>query len=66
MVVLCWEKAIILYYLNLLGLDLKESYRLSWDDKYEELCKEQDIVIEKIVDNTKKMPKYENVTFDLK
>ena len=25
-----------LYYLNLLGLNLKDSYRLSWDDKYEE------------------------------
>lgn len=28
-------------YVNLLNLDYKNSYRLSWDDKYEELCKEQ-------------------------
>ena len=36
-------KSVILYYLNLLGFNLKDSYRLSWDDKYEELCKEQNI-----------------------
>lgn len=35
-----------------MGLDIKKSYRLSWDDKYEELCKEQNIV------------KYNEVTFD--
>ena len=28
-------------YVNLLNLDYKDSYRLSWDDKYEELCKKQ-------------------------
>ncbi|HIU40212.1 MAG TPA: hypothetical protein IAB68_02785 [Candidatus Aphodocola excrementigallinarum] len=28
-------------YVELLKLDYKDSYRLSWDDKYEELCKEQ-------------------------
>lgn len=35
-----------------IGLDIKKSYRLSWDDKYEELCKEQNVV------------KYNEVTFD--
>jgi len=30
-------------YIKLLDLDYKDSYRLSWDDKYEELCKEQNI-----------------------
>ena len=35
-----------------LGLDIKDSYRLSWDDKYEELCDEQGIT------------KYNEVTFD--
>ena len=28
-------------YIKLLNLDYKDSYKLSWDDKYEELCKEQ-------------------------
>lgn len=59
-------KAVVLYYLNLLGFNLKDSYRLSWDDKYEELCKEQSIKQENIVDNTKQMPKYENYLFELK
>lgn len=35
-----------------LGLDIKKSYRLSWDDMYEELCKKQNI------------EKYDEVTFD--
>ena len=30
-------------YVKLLNLDYKDSYRLSWDDKYEELCEEQNI-----------------------
>ena len=59
-------KAVVLYYLNLLGFNLKDSYRLSWDDKYEELCKEQSIKQENIVDNTKQMPNYENHLFELK
>ena len=59
-------KAVVLYYLNLLGFNIKDSYRLSWDDKYEELCKEQTIKQENIVDNTKEMPKYENHLFELK
>lgn len=28
---------------ELLGLNIKDAYRLSWDDKYKELCKEQAI-----------------------
>lgn len=59
-------KAIILYYLNLLGLDIKDSYRLSWDDKYEELCEEQNIKQYNIVDNTKEMPVFLNHEFNLK
>ena len=39
-------------YVKLLYLDYKESYKLSWDDKYEELCKEQN------------KEKYNEVTFD--
>lgn len=30
-------------YVELIGLDISEAYRLSWDDKYSELCKEQNI-----------------------
>lgn len=26
-----------------LGMDIKKAYRLSWDDKYSELCKEQNV-----------------------
>lgn len=59
-------KAVILYYLNLLGLNLKESYRLSWDDKYEELCLEQNIKQQNIVDTTKEMPQFLNHEFTLK
>ncbi len=39
-------------YVKLLDLDYKDSYKLSWDDKYEELCKKQ---------NKKK---YNEVTFN--
>lgn len=59
-------KSVILYYLNLLGLNLKDSYRLSWDDKYEELCKKQNIKQYNIVDKEKEMPVFENVYFNLK
>lgn len=59
-------KTVILYYLNLLGLNLKDSYRLSWDDKYEELCNEQNIKQYNIVDSTKEMPIFLNHEFNLK
>lgn len=36
-----------------LGLDLNDAYRLSWDDKYRELCQKQNI------------KQYSHVTFDL-
>ncbi len=36
-----------------LGLDINKAYRLSWDDKYTELCKEQGV------------ERYNYVTFDL-
>ena len=57
-------KTVILYYLNLLEFDIDESYRLSWDDKYEELCKNQNIEIYKFVDNTKEMPVFINHLFN--
>lgn len=34
---------IINKYIKLLGLDINKKYKLSWDDKYEELCKNQNI-----------------------
>ena len=34
-------KKVVDKYVKLLNLNYKNSYRLSWDDKYEELCKEQ-------------------------
>ena len=43
----------IMFWVNKLGLNLNNSFRLSWDDKYTELCKEQKIEI------------YKNVTFGL-
>lgn len=51
-------KTVILYYLNKLGLSLEDSYKLSWDDKYEELCKENNIEKYSIVEFSKEMPKY--------
>ena len=40
-----------------LNFNITEAYNLSWDDKYEELCKEQNIKVEKIVRFDKEMPK---------
>lgn len=46
-------QAIVRKWVENLGMDIKKSYRLSWDDKYSELCKEQNI------------ERYNHVTFDL-
>jgi len=54
---------VVLYYLNKLNFSLDETYRLSWDDKYKELCNEQSIKIERIVSFDKKMPKFDNCYF---
>ena len=43
-------------YINLLNLKYENSYKLSWDDKYEELCKEQNKEIYKHVLFDKDMP----------
>ncbi len=43
-------------YIKLLDLNYKDSYRLSWDDKYEELCKEQNIEMYNKVLFDKEMP----------
>ena len=48
---------IVKKWVNNLGLDINDSYDLSWDDKYEELCREQDKNIENVVTFDKDMPK---------
>ena len=49
-------RMVVLYYLERLGFTLDDIYQLSWDDKYEELCREQNIEIHKIVEFDKEMP----------
>lgn len=46
-------KEIVKKWVNNLGLDIHKSYRLSWDDKYSELCKAQNV------------KRYKHVRFDL-
>lgn len=43
-------------WINKLKFDINEAYRLSWDDKYSELCKEQNKNVENIVRFNKDMP----------
>ena len=50
---------VITSWLNKLGFDIKDAYKLSWEDKYSELCKEQNKKIERIVRFNKDMPKVE-------
>ena len=50
-------KEVIIYWVNKLKLDINKSYKLSWDDKYSELCKEQNKNIESIVSFNSDMPK---------
>ena len=51
---------VIKEWLDILGLDINEAYTLSWDDKYAELCKEQNKKIERIVRFDKDMPQANN------
>ena len=44
-------------WVELLGFDINDAYRLSWDDKYSELCKEQGIEHYNFVTFDKPMPK---------
>ena len=48
---------VIKAWLNKLDFDIHDAYRLSWDDKYFELCKEQNKKVENIVRFDKDMPK---------
>ena len=47
---------VIMKYLELLKLDINDAYKLSWDDKYAELCKSQNKKVESIVTFGKDMP----------
>ena len=51
---------VIKYWLDKLGLRIEDSYRLSWDDKYLELCKEQGKIIYNEVTFDKDMPVVKN------
>ena len=50
-------ETVIKEWLSKLKLDINEAYRLSWDDKYFELCTEQNIEIYNVVRFDKDMPK---------
>ena len=56
---------VIKSYLDRLKLNINDAYKLSWDDKYAELCKEQNKIIESIVSFNKEMPKISN-NFNIK
>ena len=47
---------VVKYWAKKIGLDIDKAYRLSWDDKYEELCQEQNIECFKEVTFDKQMP----------
>ena len=47
---------IVRKYVDMLNLDANRKYRLSWDDKYEELCKDQNIEHFNHVAFNKEMP----------
>lgn len=51
---------VVMYYLEKLGFSIKDTYKLSWDDKYEELCKQQNVEIYNVVTFDKKMPEFKN------
>ena len=51
---------VIKEWIDKLKFDINNAYRLSWDDKYSELCKEQNKNIENIVRFNKDMPKVSN------
>ena len=53
-------ETVIKDWLNKLQFNINDAYRLSWDDKYAELCKEQHKKTEKIVRFNKDMPKVSN------
>lgn len=53
-------KIVIKEWIDKLNFDINNAYRLSWDDKYKELCDEQNKKLESIVRFDKDMPKVSN------
>ena len=53
-------QGVIQEWLDKLKLDIHDAYPLSWDDKYEELCREQNKRIEYLVRFDKDMPQVQN------
>ena len=51
---------VVEYWTKVIGLNINKAYRLSWDDKYEELCHEQGIDCYKEVTFDKDMPEVNN------
>lgn len=49
-------KEVVTKWVQILNLDINDSYRLSWDDKYTSLCREQNVEIFKHVTFDKEMP----------
>ena len=49
--------SVVTEWVNKIGLNIEDAYHLSWDDKYAELCKEQNKKVESIVTFDKDMPK---------
>ncbi len=54
------SEQIIKKWVDKIGLNINDAYRLSWDDKYLELCKEQNIEAFNEVTFDKMMPKIKN------
>jgi len=52
---------IVKEWVNKIGLNINDAYRLSWDDKYEELCHEQKIECYKEITFDKIMPQVDNM-----
>ncbi len=52
---------VVTKWIDKLNLDINDAYELSWDDKYAELCKEQNKKIESIVRFNKDMPSAKNM-----
>lgn len=54
-------ESVIKEWTNKLKLDIKDAYKLSWDDRYAELCNNQNIKVNNIVRFNEIMPKETNI-----
>ncbi len=52
-----YPKEIVRKWAKILELDINKAYRLSWDDKYSELCKSQNVKQYNHITFDKSMPK---------